>query len=215
MRFFFILIAAALLPAFLHAQIPKKMNVAVLEFQRTGSVTQDDALTLTNRFRGILVETNAFEVVEREKMKDILKEQDFVLSDACNNTECAVQVGQLLGVEAMIAGDIGKVGLTYTIDLRLIDVRTGSIIQAKRQDHKGEIDGLLDVMSVIAQGFAAAQKQNDEEALKLSQKKINKLWFIAGGAVLVGGAYLILGKKSSANGIAGTGLYGASFPADP
>ncbi|MBL7961029.1 PEGA domain-containing protein [bacterium] len=135
----------------------KKTQVAVLEFQTSGGIEKSEVSALSNRFRGILVKTKSFEVIEREKMNEVLKSQDFNMSDACNTAECAVQVGQLLGVEAMIAGDIGKVGDTYTIDLRLIDVQTGKIIQTQTQDFVGKVDGLLGVMQVIANSFAGTE----------------------------------------------------------
>jgi uncharacterized protein (TIGR02145 family) len=131
----------------------KKKTAAVLEFN-SSDLSKKDLTILSNRFRSILVKTNAFDVVEREKMNDILREQNFTISDNCNSAECAVQIGKLLGVEAMVAGDVGKLGGTYSIDLRLIDVTTGKIIQAETQDYKGEIDGLLGAMTAIANSFA-------------------------------------------------------------
>ncbi len=138
---------------FAYAQESKK-SVAVLEFQSSGGLDKSELSVLTNRFRGILVQTDAYEVIEREKMRDILKEQDFALSDQCNSQECAVQVGQLLGVQYMIAGDIAKFGQTYTIDLRMIDVGTGKIVKTKSEDYEGKMEGLLNVMKSIANAFA-------------------------------------------------------------
>jgi hypothetical protein len=128
----------------------KKTTVAVLEFQSVGGFEKNETAILTGRFRNMLVQTNTFDVVEREKMNDILKAQDFNMSDACNTAECAVQVGQLLGVESMIAGDVGLFGETYTIDLRIIDVGTGKIMQTLTRDYVGKRDGLLGVMQTMA-----------------------------------------------------------------
>jgi TolB-like protein len=133
-------------------------TVAVLEFQKTGAITNDDVQTLSNRFRTMLFQTKTFNVVERQKMKEILKEQEFILSDECSTNECAVQVGQLLGVEYMIAGDIGLIGDTYTIDLRMIDVNTGQLVQTHSKDYDGKIAGLLEIMKQIAQSFAQFQE---------------------------------------------------------
>lgn len=149
------LLLAFFLPSIFAQQ--KKTQVAVLEFQTTGGLEKNEVSTLTNRFRNMLVQTKTFDVVEREKMNDILKTQDFNISDACNTSECAVQVGQLLGVEAMIAGDIGKIGNLYTIDLRIIDVATGKIIRSETADHKGDIEGLLGAMGTIANAFAGVE----------------------------------------------------------
>lgn len=154
-------------------------------------------------------------------MNDILKAQDFNLSDQCNSAECAVQVGQLLGVTQMIAGDLGKLGSTYTIDLRLIDVESGKILQSKTQDYKGEIDGMLDVMKVIANSFAGKTlteskekgKKKKEEKVATEEKastgggKSKTLWYVIGGvAVLGGGGAAVLlggggGGKKSPSGI--------------
>lgn len=201
----------------------KKVSIAVLDFQTTGGLTPQEVATLANRFRGILVQTQVFDVVEREKMNDILKAQDFNLSDQCNSAECAVQVGQLLGVTQMIAGDLGKLGSTYTIDLRLIDVESGKILQSKTQDYKGEIDGMLEVMKVIANSFAGKTlteskekgKKKKEEKVATEEKastgagggKSKTLWYVIGGvAVLGGGGAAVLlggggGGKKSPSGI--------------
>lgn len=133
----------------------KKKTIAVLEFNSSSTeIGKNELTTLSNRFRSILVKTDVFTVLERTKMNDILNEQNFVVSDNCNSAECAVQVGQLLGVELMIAGDIGKLGSTYSIDLRMIDVSSGQIVRTETQDHDGRIDGLFSAMAVIGNSFA-------------------------------------------------------------
>lgn len=137
----------------------KKKTIAVLDF-KSGDLTKKELTVLSSRFRTILVKTQAFDVLERDKMSDILKEQDFVLSDNCNSAECAVQVGRLLGMELMVAGEVGKLGQTYSIDLRLVDVSTGKIIQTEAQDYKGEIDGLLSIMTTIANAFAGIKSSS-------------------------------------------------------
>jgi hypothetical protein len=132
----------------------KKKTVAVIEFASSGDVPKKEIITLTKRFRDMLVQTNGFQVLERDKMQAILKEQDFIISDDCNSEECAVQVGQLLGVEEMITGDIGKVGDTWTIGLRLINMSTGKIEKTETVDYQGKIDGMLEIMRQTAFIFA-------------------------------------------------------------
>ncbi len=149
-----LIILALTVPSLLAQQ--KKATVAVLEFQSAGGFEKNEISILTSRFRNMLVQTNTFDVVEREKMNDILKAQDFNMSDACNTAECAVQVGQLLGVESMIAGDVGVFGETYTIDLRMIDVGNGKIIQTLTRDYSGKRDGLLGIMQAMAKELADA-----------------------------------------------------------
>ena len=82
-------------------------------------------------------------------MMAILQEQDFQMS-GCTSDEFAVEVGQLLGAELMLAGTIGQIGQTYTIDVRIIDVESGSITRTANYDVRGTIDDVLDGMSEVA-----------------------------------------------------------------
>jgi len=131
-----------------------KLRIAILDFTNTGGLSKQETVTLGNRLRSMLVKTDAFVVLERGQMDDILNEQGFQQS-GCTTTECAVEMGRLLNVQKMISGTIGKLGKTYTIDLSLIDVETGEIEKSFFRDFKGEIDGLLDLMQLIANQIAA------------------------------------------------------------
>ncbi len=132
------------------AQQQKKKTIAVLNFVNSGGVDKDEISILTDRFNNYLVNTNIYKVLEREKMDAILKEQDFTMTDNCNSAECAVQIGQLLGMDLMIAGKIGKFGEVYTLDLRIIDVSTGEIQRTQSENYKGEKEGLLDMVEALA-----------------------------------------------------------------
>ncbi len=149
----------------------KKRPVAVLELVSSGELKKSEVITLTKRFRDMLVQTEVFNVLERDKMDNILKEQDFILSDNCNSAECAVEVGQLLGVEAVVTGDIGKVGDTWTVSLRMVDMTTGKIEKTETMDYQGKIDGMLDVMRQIAFIFAGKQPPKGKTTLIVQTEK--------------------------------------------
>jgi TolB-like protein len=116
-------------------------NIAVLDLDADG-VTASEARTLTNKLRGELINTGKFTVIERSEMDDVLKEQGFQ-STGCTSQECAVEMGQLLGVERMVAGSIGKVGNIYLISLRLIDVGKGNILKNIDEEVEGDISLVL------------------------------------------------------------------------
>ena len=118
-----------------------KTTVAVLEFEGR-SISKDEALTLTDRFRSEIIKTNKYIVVERGAMKEILKEQGFQQS-GCISNECIVEVGALLGVQQMVGGSIGKIGNLYSISARIIDIETGEIIAVTDYDYEGNIGNLL------------------------------------------------------------------------
>lgn len=105
---------------------------------------------LTNRLRSNLVQTGTYRLIERDQMLTILNEQNFQLT-GCTSDEYAVEVGQLLGAQFMLAGSIGKIGSLYAVDLRIIDVEKGSITKSVSYDIQGEIEQVLpEGMSEVA-----------------------------------------------------------------
>jgi TolB-like protein len=196
------------------AQSARKTTVAILDLEPKG-VPETEVSALSDRLRTELFRTGTFDAMERGKMQDILKEQGFQQSGACNTDACAVEVGQLIGVEKMISGSLGKVGKTYTVNIRMIDVRTGRIERSVTEDYTGEIDKLLTtVMKNVAntlassvQGGNTAAKQDkkvNDQALKSDsggQKKplLKKWWFWGGIGVLAAGgaAAALMGGGSS------------------
>ncbi|MEE9465771.1 MAG: DUF2380 domain-containing protein [Candidatus Neomarinimicrobiota bacterium] len=128
-------------------------NVAIIPLDAKG-VSDIEASVLTDRLAFELFKTGLFTVLERGKMEEILTEQNFQLT-GCVTEECLVEVGQLLGVEQMLAGSVSKIGNTYSVILRLIDAQSGAIVQVAGYDHRGSIDELLSRgMGVVARDIA-------------------------------------------------------------
>lgn len=119
----------------------ERESLAIIDFDGFGISTQE-ASVLTNRLSTYLVQAGVYRIIERGQMKQILEEQDFQMT-GCTSDECAVEIGQLLGARLILAGSFGKIGSTYTIDMRVIDVTTGGIMQTASHDIRGEIDDVL------------------------------------------------------------------------
>ena len=77
-------------------------------------------------------------------MNTVLKEQGFQQS-GCTTDECAVQIGQLLGVQQLISGSIGKIGDIYSISIKIIDIETSEIINREVYDCPCKPDELLTI----------------------------------------------------------------------
>ena len=75
-------------------------------------------------------------------MDEVLKEQAFQQS-GCVSSECAVEVGKLLGVENIITGSISRVGTIYSVEARAVSVGSGEIIKSVIYDHSGNVGSLL------------------------------------------------------------------------
>ena len=165
----------------------KKETLAILDFNVVSGISPRESVTLTNIFRSEMYKTGRFDVLERNDMESILKEQAFTLTGACNSAECAVEIGQLLSAEKMVIGDFGKVGETFAITIRLVNVSTGKLEMLLGERFKGDPETFLDIIKEMAQKISGTYAES------------TSVWWYVGGAALVGGiaAIVLLGGDDS------------------
>ncbi len=200
-------LAAQTLPA-------KRTAVAVMTLRGSG-ISEAEAKFLTERLVIELQRAGVFEVMERDRMEEILKEQGFQQTGACDETACLVEAGRLLPVEKMIGGSVGKVGNVYSAQIRLIDLMTGKLEKTATRDYRGELEHLLTVgMRESAeelsgqrapQAQTAAASAQDQEALRrlleaqYDSRKKSKGWAVFWSILLPGA-----GNYYAKNYVAGT-----------
>ncbi len=155
------LIVLASLSFEINAQVAEgKQTVALLEFEGRG-ISQLEAKTLTDRLMSEMVNTDAVIMVERNQMDEILNEQGFQQS-GCTSSECAAEVGALLGVQNMVSGSFGKLGNSYTIDAKMFSVETGATIRTVSKTYKGAVDNLLTVIEVVGWEIVGLKPPQDK-----------------------------------------------------
>jgi hypothetical protein len=129
---------------------PESMLIGVIDLEPI-NVDEDEARMITERLRLYLGRQAIFDVLERNKMEDILEEQGFQLTGACQTSEeCLIQVGRILGARKMVAGSVGKVGNLYTLQIRLVDIETARIELEVFED----VNGIEQVLQVATEGVA-------------------------------------------------------------
>jgi curli biogenesis system outer membrane secretion channel CsgG len=134
------------------------VNVAVSDLT-SSSLAAHEALTLSENLRNVLVESGYFAVISRGDMDSVLKEHSFQRSSACDDTGCLVEMGKLLAAQKMVGGMIGKVGETYSVTLRLVDVQTGRIEAVSTINLKRSPDELLDIIRNAGRALALKYHQ--------------------------------------------------------
>ncbi len=124
-----------------------KVTVAVMDFEGRG-ISLLEAQTLTDRFTSSMSGTKKVLMVERGTMMDVLDEQGFE-AGGCTSDECAAEVGAMLGVQFMVSGAIGKLGDTYTIDVKMFSVATGAAENMQSVTYQGKVDGLITEIELL------------------------------------------------------------------
>ena len=162
-----------------------KPTVAILDFEGQG-VDASEVQTLSERMRTEIGNTKAVRLIERKAVEKIMMEQGLQQS-GCTTDECAAEVGQLLGVQFMISGSIGKMGKSYTIDCKMFSVETGETVRTKSATHKGDVSGLLTEMEILAWeivGLNAPQKLKLKRAGTEAQRTVAVLDFEGRGITM-------------------------------
>lgn len=178
-------------------------------------LTESEVMTLTDVLRSRLMETGKFKVMERAEMETILKEQAFQNSGACTEEACIVEMGQLLGIEEILAGSIGQVGKAYSINVRIISVKSGEILKSVSHSYTGPIENLLtSEMSVVAKKIAGIKlaidpSAGEEPPVKKKKNTLRRkviIGTLATAAVVGGGAgaFLLLQKDKKDNATTST-----------
>ncbi|MGD8454495.1 MAG: CsgG/HfaB family protein [Phycisphaerae bacterium] len=99
--------------------------LAVLDFQAGESMTEETGRALADLCRGAVQESEWFVLVDRERIADILGEQDFAAAMHCDTSSCLVRYGELLGAETMMHGRVNQLGDVLVLAVGMTDVDTG------------------------------------------------------------------------------------------
>jgi len=126
---------------FFFSQPFSQTTVAVLEFETEG-LDNISSGALPSIVRREVRNNKEYRLIDRNMMKAVLDEQGFQQS-GCVSSECAVQVGELLGVQKMVTGTISALGSLYLVEIFVLDVGTGLIEKSEMFEHVGKVEELI------------------------------------------------------------------------
>lgn len=112
-----------IISSFKESEISK---IAIIEFaDLNGNITNLGIFIAEELITRIFM-TDKFDVVERNLLNKIIKEQEFGMTGYIDD-ESAISIGKILGVEAIVSGSITDLGNSIKINARLISTEKGSI----------------------------------------------------------------------------------------
>jgi len=134
----------------------------VLEFDAEG-IDNVSSSALASIIRKEVIKASDYKLVDRNAMNEILAEQGLSQS-GCVSSECAVEVGKLLGVQQMVGGTLSALGSLYLLDINIIDVSTGEIIKTESVEHIGKIEELISPLRKTIKSMLVGSSLNVSEA---------------------------------------------------
>lgn len=142
-----------------------KLKMAVLDFKTVGDSAElgEGAAEI---LRTTLLETGQYTVVERNMLAAALKEQKLGMSGTVDQTT-AVGIGKILGAQIVAVGSVVKLGESYTLNIRFVDVLTGEVLSGKKltAQSREDIPGLCSQMVKMLSKRGAPQQAEAEKVL--------------------------------------------------
>lgn len=89
---------------------------------------------LTHKFTSL----GAFVVVERAALHRVMEEQKLHLTGAID-PKTAVEIGKLLGAKVLLLGSVEKLGGSYQLNARLVDVEAGEVLVTAYQELEAKL----------------------------------------------------------------------------
>jgi TonB family protein len=150
-----------------------KTTIAVFEFENNG-LELFEVRQLSTRLESELVKLGKYNVVERTKIDEILKEQKLQMSGCVE--ECLIDVGKMLGAKQVIIGSVGRLDNIYTITAKLVDATSGQMLKTSDFDTNDGI-GKLATIGLQQIAFELTGENETEEYQTLKRKINNDLSF--------------------------------------
>ena len=156
--------------AFSAPQERPKYTLAVLELEGSGRVSSADAADLTARLHEELQRAGIFQVLDKSVLKTTLASRNLSLA-GCTTKECAMQTGRAAGAKLVVNGSVSKVGPMYFIQVQLVHVKSGEIVESVSEDFDGEFDALKEHMAVVARKLSG---QTQSGAARMTAPSVPK-----------------------------------------
>lgn len=146
---------ACLLAAALAAAPPR---LAVLQVAAGEGVPASTAAAITDAVVAEVRRQSRAEVITQREIASILSLENQKAMLGCQTDACMAELGGALGTDRLVAGDLARLGESFLLHLRVVDVKKVRVAaQADRRLRGGTIDDVLDVLpAMVGELFAGA-----------------------------------------------------------
>ena len=146
-----------------------KKKVAVIEFSDLRGNVSEFGKYLAEELITRLFVTRKFEVIERRLLNKVLSEQKLSLSDLID-PDSIVDLGKILGVDAIVSGTITDLGKSLKVNARIISTETGSVFAVAAAEIKKD-ETVRNLMSQVG----VVQKPKEKVTLILIKRLLKTL----------------------------------------
>ena len=157
------------------ASAPEEETIVILDLKPI-NVKQSDSFLISEYLRSKISNLKSFKVLNRADTDEIKTEIQFQKSEACDNTQCFIEIGMALGAEKLLSGSLGLSDKTFILTLKIIDINKMSIDHSITKRCKCSINEIYNLIDIIVKEIDQKQLKNKKNALisKSNKRGIKK-----------------------------------------
>jgi TolB-like protein len=146
---------------FSFAQKKLPINVGVSSFNGTPE-TEEQLKLLTDRLRDELLQTGVWQILESDKASD-LNQEKAAAQAGCFESSCFAELGMELGLEKVVLPIVFKTAGIWTLQAKLVNVKSGRIEKMVLVDSKAKFKDLLkNDVKTLAEKLTDKKSGSDE-----------------------------------------------------
>ena len=150
-----LLLVLALFSAAVPAWGRERLRLAVAPVEREGYVPAGVSAAVQSALERELAASDRFDLVERERLEDVLQEISFQQAGVTEPGATA-ELGRQLNVDLLVFASVARLGADYGLRLRVVDVESARVMRAE-EAVLGRLDTTVRATSRrVARGLAAA-----------------------------------------------------------
>jgi len=132
-------------------------QLAVLEALLAAGIDPTAGPLITSKIEEEFVNSGKYRVLDRANIDQILQEKEFQISSGIVRNEEVRQAGEYLGADFVVVANVSRVGQTFVVAAKMIDVVSGQIAAQTSYERQGRIDVLLDIAKVVGGRLAGTE----------------------------------------------------------
>jgi hypothetical protein len=137
---------------------------------------------VTDKIIEALVSSGKYTVLDRANTAQVLVEKEFQLSSGIVSNEEIRLAGEYLGADFVVLANVSRIGSTYVISAKMIDVITGEIVAQASREKQGKIDVLLEVARTVGAQISGQEVVAAEAPAEAEETRTETAQPVAGGS---------------------------------
>ncbi len=121
-------------------------GIVVWRLEKKQGVTDQEIDSISGFVAAETERLSGRKVISESDIKTILKGEETRQQCGADDTSCVAEIGAALGVPETVAGDLGRVGDFWFLNLKRIHVRNAEVIKRASRNVEGDINALLRVL---------------------------------------------------------------------